>query len=450
MLKIFLPSISLIYFSIKFNKFSFLVCSVSLLITSVISLSYFQTPLSIFNRKIFFSRFSLPLFTLTLWISALIVIARSYTQILSSSKLFLLVILILNNILIAAFSSSNLFLFYLYFEASLIPTLILILGWGYQPERLQAGVYLIIYTIFASLPLLLAISLILKNNSHLSIILRFKTDTLLINPILEVWRIIIIFAFLVKIPLYSTHLWLPKAHVEAPVAGSIILAGLLLKLGGYGVITIISLIKLKRKFSISIFIRISLIGAIVTRIICLRQPDLKSLIAYSSVGHIALLIARVLLLSRWGFNGRVLIIIAHGLCSSALFFLAFITYQTSQTRSLFITKGLVSLIPNLSIWWFLFCIFNIAAPPSINLISEIILLTSILRINFCLILFLILIRFLAAAYSLILYTSINHGHYNLLLNSIYIFSPLSILNLALHLAPIILLATNPILVIISY
>lgn len=363
-------------------------------------------------------------------------------------NLFRIIIIILNTILITAFSTSNLFSFYLFFEASLIPTLLLILGWGYQPERLQAGIYLIIYTVCARLPLLISISLILITNKTLSFNLWVYQLPYLISPIKFIWYLIIIIAFIVKIPIYLFHLWLPKAHVEAPVAGSIILAGLLLKLGGYGLIIVLLTLPLNNSLLISLFTRLRLIGAIICSLICLRQPDFKSLIAYSSVGHIALLIAGVISLSFWGWAGGLTIIISHGLCSSAIFLLAYITYSTSQTRRLYLTKGLLSYTPILSLWWFIFSIFNIAAPPSINLLREIILLTSVINIRFYYFPLFIIISFLAAAYSLTLYTSTNHGYPIYSSNSIFFSQNYIYLNLILHLSPIILIIFLPQLIVL--
>lgn len=347
------------------------------------------------------------LIILTLWTSSLILISRTKIKIIKNFKIqFIFIIILLLIILIIRFIINNIILYYIIFEASLIPTLILILRWGYQPERLQASIYLIIYTVSASLPLLASLSYIFYINNSLFIFFTyffspsFSTFTLSITLSL---------AFLVKIPIYISHLWLPKAHVEAPVAGSIILAGVLLKLGSYGLLrTIIIFPSISSIFMLPI-ISLSLWGLFATAIICIRQQDIKSLIAYSSVGHIGLLIIGIYSMSKWGWEGSIIIIIGHGLSSSALFSLANINYESSNSRSILLIKGLLSLFPSMAIWWFISCAANIAAPPTLNLLAELILITRIINLSLLSIIFLALSCFLAAAYSLILYTSRHHG-----------------------------------------
>jgi len=387
------------------------------------------------------------LLVLTVWITCIIFLCRQFVLINNINvKSFIFFVLFLIFVLLLTFRIMNLFYFYILFEVRLLPTLVIILGWGYQPERIQAGIYLIIYTICASLPLFLCL-LYLYNICGSSCIL-FLLDLGDLNGILGVWWVLCIMAFMVKIPMYLTHLWLPKAHVEAPVAGSMILAGVLLKLGGYGLIRFRSLLIICNNYVSGVFLSVSIWGACITRLICLRQVDLKSLIAYSSVGHIGLVIGGVISNQSWGWYGALAIIVAHGLVSSGLFALGNITYEVFQTRSLYMIKGLLSVLPRLSFFWFVFCIINIAAPPSINLLGEILLLSSILRCRISISLLLGVRRFLSARYSLYLYTCINHGQFRFRANVIYPNSLRNIDALLFHCIPVVFLIFCPSLILL--
>lgn len=342
---------------------------------------------------------------LSLWICALIILSRELVNKRNIFKnYFLGLILFLLTTLYLTFSSVNLFLFYVFFERSLIPTLFLILGWGYQPERLQAGLYLLFYTLLASLPLLVSIFFIWE--------IKFSINYfLLINHSFYYFffYFTIIFAFLVKIPIFLVHLWLPKAHVEAPVSGSIILAGVLLKLGGYGLLRVFIFLRRSGVNFNYWWVAISLLGGVLIRLICLRQIDIKALIAYSSVAHIGIVLRGLITLSYWGFNGAYTLIIAHGLCSSGLFCLANITYERLSSRSLIINKGLLNFLPSLSLWWFLLCSGNIAAPPTLNLLGEISLFNRIVSWSFYSMIFLSFLSFFRAAYSIFLYSYTQQG-----------------------------------------
>nr|APX40156.1 NADH dehydrogenase subunit 4 [Labidostomis lusitanica] len=346
---------------------------------------------------------SYTLVLLSFWICYLMVLASEKIYKLGNFyKLFNLVILALMLSLFLTFSAMNLFIFYLFFEVSLIPTLLLILGWGYQPERLEAGLYLLFYTMVFSLPMMVIIFSIYFCEGTLMIFgLNFQFSEVLSFFCMNM-------VFFVKIPMFFTHLWLPKAHVEAPISGSMILAGVMLKLGGYGLLRFMKLF-MKINFMNFYIILISLFGGFLVSLICLRQSDIKSLIAYSSVAHMGLALAGIMTMTLWGFYGSLILMIGHGLCSSGLFCLANISYERVGSRSLYLNKGMINVIPSFSFWWFVLLACNMAAPPSLNLLGEICLLNSVVSYNSLTMIFLMLLSFFSAAYSLFLYAYTQHG-----------------------------------------
>nr|YP_010002935.1 NADH dehydrogenase subunit 4 [Gonocephalum sp. MT-2015-Zz052324]ANT72392.1 NADH dehydrogenase subunit 4 [Gonocephalum sp. MT-2015-Zz052324] len=384
-----------------FNQFVWLLLSFIFLL-SFSSMNMF----SMLSGELGVDLLSYVLILLSFWICSLMLMASEKIYLKNNwYGVFLFVVLSLMISLYFTFSALNVFVFYIFFEISLIPTLILIMGWGYQPERLQAGVYMLFYTLLASLPMM--ISLFFCYNYFDSLhyfFLSGNIDSLLIYLLIN-------FVFFIKIPMFFVHLWLPKAHVEAPVSGSMILAGIMLKLGGYGMMRLMVIFTLLGMQVNIFFISISLVGGFYVSLICLRQSDMKSLIAYSSVSHMGLVLAGVMTLNYWGLSGSLAMMVAHGLCSSGLFCLANISYERLMSRSLYINKGLINLMPSLSLMWFLLVSSNMAAPPSLNLLGEIMLINSILSFSSLNMFFLMLISFFSAVYSLFLYSYSQHGFY---------------------------------------
>jgi len=284
---------------------------------------------------------------------------------------------------------------YLTFELSLIPILFIIMRWGYQPERLRASFYISLYTIVGSLPLLLVI---LKTTQS-------SFDFTFPNvPGDVVWYLCGVVAFLVKIPVWGVHLWLPKAHVEAPVVGSIILAGVLLKLGGFGLLKIWTRF-MKISIRNNLILAISLWSLLILPIVCLLMVDAKVLIAYSSIIHIALIVGAILRGSITGLWGAFWIIIAHGFSSPLIFFLANKYYESSLRRNLLLQKGLSLINPVLGFFWFLALTHRIAAPPSLRIFREILICFRFLKISLVNLIFMGISVFFGGAISLYLFSS---------------------------------------------
>nr|YP_009111448.1 NADH dehydrogenase subunit 4 [Samaris cristatus]AFE62090.1 NADH dehydrogenase subunit 4 [Samaris cristatus] len=390
---------------------------------------------------------SAPLLTLTCWLLPLMILASQghmMKEPLNHQRTYLVLMTLLQTLLIAAFSATNLLLFYVMFEATLIPTLFIITRWGNQLERLNAGTHILFYTLTGGIPLLVALLVLQTKLGSLSLYVLPLLDTINLTPAThKLWTATCLFAFLVKLPMYGVHLWLPKAHVEAPVAGSMILAAVLLKLGGYGMIRMMSVMEPLSTSIIYPLVIISLWGMIMTGAICLRQTDTKLLIAYSSVSHMGLVASGVLIQTPWGFTGAMIMMISHGLTSSALFCLANTAYERTHSRSMMLVRGLHTLLPLVAAWWLITSLANLALPPLPNLMGELVIMTSLFGWSPWTIVITGLATLITACYTLYLLVTTQRGPIPDHIKNMDPMTTREHLMVILHIVPLILLILKP-------
>uniref|UniRef100_A0AAU8HN26 NADH-ubiquinone oxidoreductase chain 4 n=1 Tax=Rhinella sp. Itoupe TaxID=3090804 RepID=A0AAU8HN26_9NEOB len=399
------------------------------------------------NNYFFIDEISSPLLVLTCWLTAPTLLAsqsKLSKEPIPRQRTYIFTIIMLQITTLLAFLSNSMILFFIMFEATMIPTLIVITRWGAQKERMLAGTYLIFYTLFGSMALLTALLYFNETFGTTSIIFMksFFTNFTL-SSCSSAWWTACFVAFLVKMPLYGVHLWLPKAHVEAPIAGSMILAGTLLKLGGYGILRMNIFINDSFLPLAKPLIIFSLLGVLLSAILCSRQTDLKSLIAFSSVSHMGLVIAASMIKTEWSIAGSMILMISHGLVSSALFCLANTSYERSSTRTLVLLQGTQIVLPLAAAWWLLTALMNLALPPSPNFMGELSILTSLFQwSNMTLILTGLGIIF-TTTYSLYMFWSSQREYIPSHLN---FFTPLQTrehILLTLHILPALILMFKP-------
>ena len=223
----------------------------------------------------------------------------------------------------------------------------------------------------------------------------------------------IFIVFLVKLPILRLHLWLPKAHVESPTFCSMILAGVILKLGGYGLFRffiLLDYLSFSYSFFFDVVFYISLLGSLVSSLICLRQIDLKLIIAYSSIVHIRFAMLGLFRIVFLGEEGFLLIIISHGFISPMLFFILGILYESLKTRTLLFLKGFIILRPSISLFWFLRCFLNLGLPPFMSFFSEIFIISSLSFLHVFDFFVIFLCLFFSGVYCVIIFISVFHGY----------------------------------------
>lgn len=314
-------------------------------------------------------------------------------------------------ILIIFFCVESLVLFYCFFEISLIPIFFLVIGWGYQPERVEASMWILIYTLVSSIPLILII-LVYQEQFFIGDFFSLTKVSLIMNRLrIKIFlNFFLRLGFLVKFPMFFLHMWLPRAHVEAPLIGSILLAAVLLKLAGFGMLKL--LVIFSRFIYLDFIQMFCLVGGSMVSVVCCYEKDIKKIIAYTSVSHISFVISRILTKRVIGVKGALLLIISHGICSSALFIGAMIIYKYSNSRSILFNYGYLSVVPFFRGFWFLMCLGNIGGPPTPNFFSEVFCLIRFLSLNLMFLFPIFFLTFLRTGYSIVLYTSTQYFQYS--------------------------------------
>ncbi|ARE59336.1 NADH dehydrogenase subunit 4 (mitochondrion) [Numida meleagris] len=451
MLKIILPTTMLLPVALLSPpKFLWTNTTAYSLLIALISLQWLTPsyyPLKTLTPWMCTDQISSPLLVLSCWFLPLMMLASQghlQHEPQTRKRMFISTLIIIQPFIILAFSATELMLFYISFEATLIPTLILITRWGNQPERLSAGIYLLFYTLISSLPLLISILYLHSKTGTLHLpVLKLTHPSLPTSWTTLLATLALLVAFMVKAPLYGLHLWLPKAHVEAPIAGSMLLAALLLKLGGYGIMRMTLLMGSTSNFLHYPFLTLALWGALMTSSICLRQTDLKSLIAYSSVSHMGLVIAAGMIQTHWSFSGAMILMISHGFTSSLLFCLANTNYERTHSRILVLTRGLQPLLPLMGLWWLLANLTNMALPPTTNLMAELTIMIALFNWSSPTIILTGTATLLTATYTLYMLLSTQRGtlpsHITSTLNS----NTREHLLMILHIIPMLALILKP-------
>ena len=339
-----------------------------------------------------------------------ICIITSWNQISKNVSYFIALFLIIECFLIGVFSSLDLFIFYIFFEGSLIPLFLIIGIWG-GSNRVYASYKFFLFTIFGSLLMLLGILTLYfySGTSQLTLLININ-----IPFILQIWLFLSFFAsFAIKIPMWPFHTWLPDAHVEAPTAGSVILAGIILKLGGYGFLRFsLPLFPEASEFFAPFIFILSLIAIIYISLVALAQTNIKKLIAYSSVAHMGFVTIGIFSRNLEGLQGSVFQMISHGLISAALFLSAGFLIDKMKTKNIDNFGGLWNQMPIFSVFFMVYCLGAISFPGTTGFIGEFLILLGAFKINF-------LISFIAAfgvilsvCYVLWLYNRVCFGNNN--------------------------------------
>ena len=358
------------------------------------------------NYKVGVDGISILFIILTTFITPLCIISVNNT-IKNKLRDFLIAILIMESFMIGVFCSLDLVVFYLFFEAGLIPMFLIIGIWG-GPKRVYSAFKFFLYTLLGSVLMLVAIISIywITGTTDVVQLYEFRIDAKYQNLL---W-LAFFSSFAVKTPMWPVHTWLPDAHVEAPTAGSVLLAAILLKMAGYGFIRFsLGLFPIASEIFTPLIYTLSLVAIVFTSLIALMQEDMKKLIAYSSVAHMGFVTLGIFTIQQQGIEGSIIQMISHGLVSAALFLCVGVVYDRMHSRLISTYGGIVSVIPKYSVLFMLFTLAALGLPGTSGFIGEFLILMGAFKDNFLVAVIASLGVILGAAYMLWLYKRVIFG-----------------------------------------
>ena len=353
------------------------------------------------------------LFLLLTFFLTPICILISWNSIKYKYNSFIICLIFITFILFNIFCVLDLVFFYIFFESILIPMFILIGVWGSRQRKIHAVYQLFFYTLLGSLLMLLGILVIYSHIQTTDIRVLYNTNFSFYRQLI-LW-VSFFFAFCVKVPIFPFHIWLPEAHVEAPTVGSVILAGVLLKLGTYGLLRFVIPIFCDATYFFLPFVyTLCLLGIVYTCCSTIRQVDLKKIIAYASVSHMSFVILGLFSSNIQGIGGSIFLMLSHGIVSSGLFFCIGCIYDRYKTRILRYYSGLVSVMPLFSLCLFILILSNISFPGTSSFIGEFLILVGLLENNYFAAIVAALSIILTAIYSIWLFNRIIFNRLNVL------------------------------------